>query len=59
MRLAEFKREYGNLLPQASGAVHGKYLNAKEALRDAEAQRDALKEQLSEINPFVTQSSRA
>jgi len=53
MRLAEFKREYGNLLPQASGAVHGKYLNAKEALRDAEAQRDALKEQLSEINPFI------
>ncbi len=56
MRLAEFKREYGNLLPQASGTVYGNYQNAKEALRDAEAKRDALKEQLSEITPFVEYS---
>ena len=56
MRLAEFKREYGNLLPQASGAVHGNYQKSKEALRDAEAKRDALKEQLSEITPFVEYS---
>jgi polysaccharide chain length determinant protein (PEP-CTERM system associated) len=52
-RLAEFKREYGNLLPQASGRVYSNYYNGKEALRDAEAQRDVLKEQLSEINPFI------
>ena len=56
LRLAEFKREYGNLLPQASGALYGNYQNAKEALSDAEAKRDAFKEQLSEINRFVEYS---
>ena len=56
LRLAEFKREYGNLLPQASGAVYGNYQNAKEALSDAEAKRDAFKEQLSEISRFVEYS---
>ncbi len=56
MRLAEFKREYGNLLPQAADTVYGNYQNAKEALADAGAKRDALKELLSEINPFVEYS---
>ena len=56
LRLAEFKRKYGNLLPQAAGAVYGNYQNAKEALSDAEAKRDAFKEQLSEISRFVEYS---
>ena len=56
LSLAEFKRKYGNLLPQAAGAVYGNYQNAKEALSDAEAKRDAFKEQLSEISRFVEYS---
>lgn len=51
--LADFERENGRFLADSSGNVLSDFLQAESALKDAEARRDELKRQLSQISPHI------
>lgn len=51
--LADFELENGRFLPQSASASLSSYLQAEASLKDAQAKRDVLQRQLSQISPFV------
>lgn len=51
-QLANFQQEFGKLLPEAAGNISGNYRSTRNALNEAIAQRDALKQQLSTISRY-------
>lgn len=51
--LADFEQKHGRFLAESSGNVLSDFLAAQSGLRDAEARRDELKRQLSQISRYI------
>lgn len=59
LRLANFQREYGRLLPESSGNIVAVFKRTQKELNEAVSLRDELRRQLATVEPTIEVSSGA